>query len=247
MPRLFLESSNKDLTFVQLASKGMELMWVTARIFDLKAAKHRRSNRSSSCAVCISFACFALLSACSSSGLTISSSPEGAEVTNLQGELLGKTPITLSSDQTAKISDSGLLNFKVAAPGYLPRLVHADGGVAREISVALPKSEAGSFKSEFLRDFGRDMNKMLRAAFVIQKLIGQRKIDEAAREIETFKKEYPSIAYGHVMSAHLALVQGKREEAKASMSRAQALDPEDGDISQSLKLISSTPTSGVAP
>jgi predicted Zn-dependent protease len=186
----------------------------------------------------------ALLSACSSTGLNISSNPEGAEVTNLQGELIGKTPLTLSSEQLAKVSDNGLLNFKVSAPGHLPRLVYADGGVAREISVALPKSEAGSFKSEFTRDFGQDMNQMLRSAFVIQKLVGSRNFSEAAKEIEAFKKEYPSLAYGHVISAHLALAQGKREEARASLSRARALDPKDPDINQSLKLLSAQPQGG---
>ena len=188
-------------------------------------------------------ATLALLGACSSTQLLISSTPDGAEVTTFQGEILGKTPLTLKPDQSAKIADNGLLNLKIVAPGYLPRLIFADMAVSRDINVVLPKSDSAGFKAEFSHDFGRDLNKMLRMAFVIQKMLGQKKLTEAEAEVENFKKEFPSLAYGYIMAAHLALMQNKTDDAKVSLQRARVLDPEDPDIVQSLKFISN----GVSP
>ena len=119
----------------------------------------------------------------------------------------------------------------------MPRLVVTDADTSRQINVSLPKTESQSFKSEFTRDFGKDLNRMLREAFGIQKLIGARKPEEAGAAIEKFKKDFGSLAFGHVMAAQLALSQGKKEEARASLMRARAMDPDDNDISQMLKLL----------
>jgi len=159
-------------------------------------------------------------------------------VSSLRGEVLGKTPLTLDKDKSDKVSESGLLNFKVSAPGHLPRLVFADANVTRELRVVLPKTDSEAAKAEFSRDFGQDLNKMLRRAFVIQKLVTQKKFPEALQEIAAFKQEFPQLAYGHVIGAHIALAQGNKEEAKASLLRAQALAPDDPDVAQSLKMLS---------
>lgn len=183
--------------------------------------------------------------ACSSRSVRISSNPEGAEVSNLSGEKIGMTPLEVGHDELEKISENGLATFRVTAPGHLPRIAFVDPSVTREVVVGLPKTDSSAFRSEFMKDFGRDMNRMLRSAFFIQKLVGQKKFDEASKEIESFKEQYPSLAYSHVISAQISLAQGRREEARTSLVRAGVLDPDDSGVQQSLKLMgvsASSPT-----
>lgn len=174
---------------------------------------------------------------CSSSGYLINSAPEGAEVSTLRGETVGKTPLRLNADLAAKISNAGMLNFKLAAPNYIPRVVLADAVSTREIFVTLPKSESPTFKSEFSKDFSFDMNQMVRRAFAIQRMIANKKNAEAATAVTEFRTEYPSLAFGHFMAAYLALQEGKKVEARKSLMRAQALDPKDPAITQSLRTL----------
>lgn len=177
------------------------------------------------------------LTNCSSSGSLILSSPEGAEVSTMQGEVIGKTPLTLSPELMAKINDTGHLNFKLAAAGHVPRVVTADAGTTREVLIKLVPSSPDSFKAEFSKDFSLELNRMLRASYAIQKLVSERKIPEALVAAEKFKTDYPQLAFGYMIAAHLALAQNKREEAKNNLFRAQALDPEDPAPAQALKLI----------
>ena len=180
------------------------------------------------------FSCV-FLSACSSAVIDVNSTPEGAEVSSLQGEVLGKTPLALTSEMSSKVVEDGIVNLRISARGYLPRLLVTDASTARRLNIVLPKSDTQSFKTEFARDFGKDMNSMLRDAFVIQKLVGAKKTDEAKVAIEKFKKEFGTLAFGYVMSAQVALGQGKKKEAKANLMQARALDPDDSDIAQMLK------------
>lgn len=184
----------------------------------------------------IALACHVVfLNACSSK-LEIKSSPQSAEVVSTQGDLLGKTPLVLDDDQVSKISENGLIQFKVSADGYIPRLVVADEPSTREIFVNLPKSESKTFKSEFSQDFRKDMNQMIREAFLIQQEIskGQKSVEA---KVEAFKASYPDIAYGYVISAHLALKDGNKDLARRQLLKAQKLDPEDQSVQQSLRLL----------
>lgn len=186
------------------------------------------------------FVFIVFLSACSSSNYMIKSNPEGAEVSSLQGDLIGRTPLELSEEQAKKISDGAILNFKISANGYIPRVVMVGLSEVREVSLNLPKSESKSFKAEFSKDFTGDLNRMFREGFDIQRLLAGRKIVEATEAVSKFKTAYPQIAFGYVIAAHIALMEGKKEEAKRNLLRARSLDPDDPSIMQSIKLLGPT-------
>jgi|GEM_PF-730251 len=186
-----------------------------------------------------------LFSSCSSSQFNILSTPEGAEVTSLRGDVLGKTPLVLDEAQKRKIEEEGIINFKISSAGYLPRLVMIDASSTREITINLPKSDSESFKSEYSRDFATDINKMLRDAFAVQRLVAEKKNAEARTSLNKFRSEFPSAAFGYFMSAHLALLEGKRSEARSQLLRAQALDPKDSAITQGLQLLGGPAQRGV--
>jgi hypothetical protein len=178
-----------------------------------------------------------LFTSCSSSQFRIVSSPEGAEITSLRGDVIGKTPLVLEEAEKIKLEEQGILNFKISSSGYMPRLVMIDASSIREVKINLPKSDSESFKSEFSRDFATDINKMLRDAFAIQRLVAEKKNAEARTLLDKFKSEFPSAAFGYFLSAHLALIEGKKSEARTQLLRAQALDPKDSSITQGLELL----------
>jgi len=184
-----------------------------------------------------------LLNACSSSAYLIQSNPEGAEVTTLSGEVVGKTPLSLKGEEASRLGTNGVFNFKVSSPGYIPRVIVANGNSTREITVVLPKSDDLSFRSDFSNDFSKELNKSFREGFNIQKLLSEGKFLEAKIAVEKFKSEHPQLAFGYVISASLYLRDGKREAANRDLLRAQTLDPDDSSITQSLKLISGSITS----
>jgi hypothetical protein len=177
-----------------------------------------------------------MLPACASR-FKISSIPEGAEVRSLSGDVIGKTPIELSDDQSAKLVENGIASFRVVASGHESRLVMADASGLRDLQVSLPKIEGSLFKSDLAQDFSKDLNAVLRDAFVLQKLMLEGKNSDFASRVETFKKNYPQMAFGYLLSAQVALSQGKRTEARASLERAKVLDPADPSIEQNLKLL----------
>lgn len=179
----------------------------------------------------------ALISACSSSAYKISSLPQGAEVLSTRGEVIGKTPLTLTPDQASKITQLGLLNFKIVASGHVPQVVFVDANTTQEVSIKLVPSGADSFKAEFAKDFSADLNRMLRQSYAVQKLISERKNVEATAAVEKFKAEYPQLAYGYMVSAHLNMIAGKKEAARNDLIRAKALDPQDPSPDQALKII----------
>jgi hypothetical protein len=179
--------------------------------------------------------CF-VLSACASR-VEIISLPEGAEIRTQGGEVLGKTPLELSDEQESKIVESGIASFRLSAPGRESRLVLADASGLRRIQVALPKVETTLFKSEMAQDYSKDINKVLRDAFEVQRLLMERKGAELQTRVESFKKDYPQAAFGYLLSAQIAISQGKVTEARAALERAKALDPDDPSIDQNLKLM----------
>lgn len=177
-----------------------------------------------------------MLSACSSR-FKIRSIPDGAEVRSLSGDVIGKTPLEISDDQSAKIVDDGIASFRVFASGYESRLVMADASGLRDLQVSLPKIEGSLFNSDVAQDYSKDLNSVLRDAFVLQKLMLEGKDSDFAARVETYKKNYPQMAFGYLLSAQVALSQGKKNEALASLERAKVLDPDDASIEQNLKLL----------
>jgi hypothetical protein len=177
-----------------------------------------------------------MLPACASR-FKIRSVPEGAEVRSLSGDVIGKTPIELSDDQSAKLVEDGIASFRVLASGYESRLVMADASGLRDLQVSLPKIEGSLFQSDLAQDYSKDLNAVLRDAFVLQKLMLEGKNSDFASRVETFKKNYPQMAFGYLLSAQIALLQGKKSEARASLERAKVLDPADASIEQNLKLL----------
>ena len=178
-----------------------------------------------------------LLQSCASSRVEIHSVPEGAELRTLSGEVIGKTPLELSVEQRSKIIENGIASFRLFSPGYESRLVMVDSNGIRDIKVALPKIEGSFFKSDIAQDYSQDVNRLVRESFGLQKLLIDRKPAEIETKIDAYKKEFPQIAFGHILSAQISLSQGKTSEARANLERAKILDPQDSSIDQNLKLL----------
>ena len=178
-----------------------------------------------------------MLQSCASSRVEIHSVPEGAELRTLSGEVVGKTPLELSPEQRSKIIDNGIASFRLFSPGYESRLVMVDSSGIRDIKVALPKIDGSFFKSDIAQDYSQDVNRLVRESFGLQKLLMDRKPAEIESKIEAFKKDFPQIAFAHVLAAQVSLAQGKTSEARANLERAKILDPQDPSIDQNLKLL----------
>ena len=178
-----------------------------------------------------------LLSSCASSRFEVRSVPEGAELRSVSGEVLGQTPIELSDEQVSKVVENGIASFRLGSPGYESRLVMIDAMGIRNVQVTLPKIESSLFKSDFVQDYTKDLNRVLRDAFGLQKALLSRNAVDSATRVEAFKKDYPQLAFGYLISAQIAVSEGKNAEALSTLQRAKLLDPDDASIDQNLKLV----------
>lgn len=168
-----------------------------------------------------------------SSRLEIITRPEGAEIMSAGGEVVARTPASLEAAQISKLGDAeGALVFKLRAPGHVSRWVVTDAATTRTVNLELSKLDPSTFSSEFLDEHSQEVNRLLRRAFELQKLLQGRDLAKLQSELDSFRKDYPQLAFAHVLAARVAASQGKKEEALRHLGQARQLDPKDPSLRQ---------------
>jgi len=178
-----------------------------------------------------------LTSACSSTGLEVTSNPSGAEVTvkplgsGLEKKL-GQTPLTLKPDELEGVpSGSGPLRFKISKDGYQPvELILGDAG-ASDVKV----------HAELLAGMGFDnpviLNEHLEKIFLAQELVRRKKTDDAIKILEGVRDAVPGIAVVHELLGGAYYVKGDKTRARASFEKALVLNPTSTDALSMQKLL----------
>lgn len=172
------------------------------------------------------------LSACSSRQLVVESTPDGAEVRTSSGEVLGKTPLSFESAQLSKVTEDGVVSFRLSASGYVPLSVFTELRGIDTVRVNLTKLDDKYFHEEVAVAYSAQHNELARELLRIQNLVQARKIDEAAARLTTFQEKYPFVATGYLMQANLDLLRKDTDAARLALARARKLDPEDPVIAR---------------
>jgi tetratricopeptide (TPR) repeat protein len=186
-----------------------------------------------------------LNSACATKVFTFKTSgPAKIEVLNSSkldepGKPLGQTPLTVNVEQIrGKV-------VRISQPGKFPAfwVVSEAAGDTTEATIKLaddPSSSsgesaaaAGANRADGKASINRVLRLLLRS---YQALSGKR--FKAARELADQAAIIdPEIAAPHVIKGLSLFQEGKTAEAKTALEKARALDPEDKDIGELLKVI----------
>jgi hypothetical protein len=188
-------------------------------------------------AKCFAIALCALLGGCSLLGskrVDLRTVPAGAEVSLLDGEKLGVTPLVLKGDLIEKASTNGRLELLVSRGGYQTRQLVLDVHGNDRHDVRLTALDQDYFARKALQEFAQPINAMARQLLRIQGLLLVKKLDEAQKLIEEFQKDYPNVASSFVLLANVELLKGRPQKARGYLLRAQSIDSRDPVISRML-------------
>lgn len=173
--------------------------------------------------------------ACATTGrVELKSEPGGAEVSNLAGEKLGQTPLSLKDDALAKAVRDGRFAVVLSSPGYADREVLMELHGDDTHTVRLRPLDESYFSQRLLNDFSRESNAMARELLQIQGLLIVKKLDEAEKRLTEFQKRFPNIAASYVLLGNIESARGNAQKARGYLARARQIDPADPVIARLL-------------
>ena len=160
------------------------------------------------------------------------------------GKSLGRTPLTVEVD---KVSGKAI---KITQPGKLPVYwvvadVAGKTNVARVKLLETPQSQNTEAEAKKepeeaknpLADIKATTNRVMRLLLRAYQALSGRRYQLASELADKASTIDPEIAAPHVIKGIALMQQGDQEGAKASLTKAKALDPEDLDIDELLKVV----------
>lgn len=175
------------------------------------------------------------LGACTSTNLTFSSNPPGAEViTKPIGsgaeKVVGITPLNIS---TSEISDStsgtGPLKVLVRKQGYKDKELLIPEMGADDMLIQVDLAPLPALEDTIL------LNKNLERIFQSQSYVQSKKFDDAIKLLEQVRNQVPQISATYEMLGGIYYLRGDRLKAIDNLQRAKALYP---DSLEALSLLS---------
>lgn len=170
---------------------------------------------------------FATLMGCGANSYILKSDPSDAEV-NLDGTVLGKTPLTIPLTKIGKERDH-VLGF--SKPGFETTQVLIPSGSAplltSEVVVKLNAQESSSQK----------VNRLALMLWKAQKLSGETRYPEALMLTEQAIQEEPNLVSAHLLKASILFLSKNVPQAKAQWRKVLEMDPANEEASRALKLI----------
>ncbi|MCB9228096.1 MAG: tetratricopeptide repeat protein [Deltaproteobacteria bacterium] len=167
----------------------------------------------------------------SCANLSIISNPSDADVLiqNAEGgtgKKLGKTPYNIGMSELESYVRDGPAFVSISKDGFnkkdyiIPYFNFAD----LSISANLDKSDADGSGQWVL------INRLVRIILMAYQSVYQQETDTAKKLIEGLDQKYPGFAAPWIIRALSALQEGKRDEARGFLKRAQVADPDDSNI-----------------
>jgi tetratricopeptide (TPR) repeat protein len=169
------------------------------------------------------------LTACSTSGLNVSSSPQNAKVSlvgnSLDEEiLLGQTPLTLNSRDIAKLKrKSGPLMLAIEKPGYRNENI-----LVTEFSQIDLKIHQNLKPIDSLDDFQK-INSAIDHLFEAQRLTRQNRFENALKQLDLVSAEFPQIAATYEIRGGIHYLQKKYQEALEDFDHLISMTPNNAE------------------
>jgi hypothetical protein len=163
--------------------------------------------------------------------LVLRSAPEGAEVTNRGGDVLGVTPLTLEGDALEKVRSGSTVaraEFRVGKKGYQSRQLSVELQNETEFELSLDALDSKSFGRMIAQEYSREVNALVREALAAQAQLLSKRTTQGEERLQKLTEQYPTVGGPQVLLAQIALAKGDRELARKLIRRALGVDPDDG-------------------
>ncbi len=195
----------------------------------------------------LKFGLLALLSSCASRGgaLTVDTEPSAAAVYSPSQDLLGNTPLELTSEQIEKIrsesQSSGEVSLTLRKEGFETLQVFVEPKAFDKLSLKLAPKTQETFRSQIVKDYASDAHAMLSQYLRTQGYLGARQLVQAKPLVDELLRSYPDIAATYVLAADYSLMSGDRAQARIHILKASQLAPQDGDVKRTLRKVGLAP------
>jgi hypothetical protein len=123
---------------------------------------------------------------------TLLTTPSDAEVFSAKGDLVGKSPLTLTSEKLHELAPEGVLALRVKKHGFFPLETRAFLSSVITQEVKLQPLEENLFSSEILPHYINRLNRFGRDLLEAQGLLALKKMDLAEKALEKLSKETPA-------------------------------------------------------
>jgi len=191
--------------------------------------------------------CFLLLSSLTGCSLTswvnssqmaidMKSEPIGAHVF-YEGKDLGQTPLALSNKELNNMGDASYVLLSIKKNKYKPVELTASKVGINTYKVKLERYTEESFKSEFLKEFQQEANKLIRKVLEAQGLLMVKNYKTLRPRLAALIKEYPYIGSLHTMEGVIHFQNRNLRKARSSFLRAITLDENDSSAKVLLKKV----------
>lgn len=184
------------------------------------------------------FVVMAFAEGCASSEVLITTVPENAKVYSLSKELMGMTPLKLSTDQLSKLqkesNSPSEVMIAVRKEGFESIEVFVEPKAFDTISLRMLPLGQETFKNQIAKEYYKDFDSLISRFLKAQGYLSSGQISQASELVKSILADYPDLASAHVLASDLAFVGGNKQLAREHIIKAASLSPEDADIKRSL-------------
>tara|TARA_B100001971_G_C18266136_1_gene592652 strand:- start:4961 stop:5569 length:609 start_codon:yes stop_codon:yes gene_type:complete len=160
------------------------------------------------------------------------SNPSASDVYNVQGDFLGRTPLTLKGELLKKASKENVVSIVLKRANYKPEnVVFVNRGVAK-VEVGLEEIDSEYFEELLRGRLSKDINKVAKKLVRIQTGIMSGKMAEVRENLSDLIDRYPAISTNYTLQGVLLIREKKYKAAEASLQKALSLDESD-DLAKS--------------
>lgn len=160
------------------------------------------------------------------------SNPSASDVYNVQGDFLGRTPLTLKGELLKNASKENVVSIVLKRANYKPEnVVFVNRGVAK-VEVGLEEIDSEYFEELLRGRLSKDINKVAKKLVRIQTGIMSGKMAEVRENLSDLIDRYPAISTNYTLQGVLLIREKKYKAAEASLQKALSLDESD-DLAKS--------------
>jgi len=178
---------------------------------------------------------FILLIASCSSDITLVSSPPDAVVSVVEPgketlKPIGKTPISISTDEIAESVDSGTIILVLNKRGYSPQ------------RFIVPNLSGGDLRIESYLDTNLDtdykeVNRVISLVLATERLVLEKRYDEGLKSVEKIKNINGNISAAHQLEGSIYFLKKEFNKSRFAWLRAIQLEPDNADAVNMLSII----------
>ena len=169
----------------------------------------------------------------------IETTPTNAMIYAENGELLGTSPLKLTSEQLAKVSKEKFLKVTLKKAGFQEKTLVLPYNGPTEINVPMEALSSDHFKEWVLSAYGKETNELLRTVLEAQGLMISKRNDDAKELLLKLEGRYKNLSAVYTLLAIISMEKKDFNGSRSYLVRALTIDPEDSTAHRLMKKIES--------